>query len=256
MRWVHPRIDCCNFHAEPMSALDVTTVRHPLSAAVAGSVGSWRRGAARWLGAGLALLAWGAVPTLVWAEKADRTKPMVVEADKPGTVDMQRQLVTFSGNVVIVQGTMQIRAERVEVREVEGGRRSATAIGSSDRPATYRQKREGLDETIQGSAERIEYDGRTDTLRFVGQAVVRRLRGAEMADEITGRLITWDNTRELFNVEGGAVTPDNPTGRVRAILSPSPAEPASAATPQRPAAPEPTRPSGPGSAARPAGAPR
>jgi lipopolysaccharide export system protein LptA len=178
---------------------------------------------------------------------------MVVEADKPGTVDMQKQIVTFSGNVVIVQGTMQIRADRVEVREVEGGRRSATAFGAGERLATYRQKREGVEETIQGEGERIEYDGRTDTLRFIGRAVVRRLRGAEMADEITGRLITWDNTRELFNVEGGAATPDNPSGRVRAILSPTPAQP-SAAPPSgapRPSS-EAARPAGPVAPARPA----
>lgn len=237
-----------------MCALDVSVVRRSLSAVgAAGAVGC-RGWIFRGMGVSLAVLISVGAPTHALAEKADRTKPMVVEADKPGTIDMQRQLVTFSGNVVIVQGTMQIRAERVEVREVEGGRRSATAIGSSDRPATYRQKREGLDETIQGAAERIEYDGRTDTLRFVGQAVVRRLRGAEMADEITGRLITWDNTRELFNVEGGAVTPDNPTGRVRATLSPAPAESAPAVNPQRPTAPETTRPTGSGSAARPAGA--
>lgn len=192
------------------------------------------------------------MPTLSRAEKADRTKPMVVEADKPGTVDMQRQIVTFSGNVVVAQGTMQIRADRVEVREVEGGQRAATAIGSGDKPATYRQKREGLEETIQGAAERIEYDGRTDTLRFTGQAVVRRLRGTEVADEITGRLITWDNTRELFNVEGGAVSPDNPGGRVRAVLSPAPAEAAAPAGSAPRALPEATRPAGPSAPVRPA----
>ena len=38
-------------------------------------------------------------------------------------------------------------------------------------------------------AERIEFDGRTDTLRLVGSAAVRRLRGGVLADEITGSLI-------------------------------------------------------------------
>ncbi len=41
-----------------------------------------------------------------------------------------------------------------------------------------------------------------------------------VADEITGSLITWDNTNELFNVTGGAATPANPTGRVRAVFAP------------------------------------
>jgi lipopolysaccharide export system protein LptA len=158
----------------------------------------------------------------VQAEKADREKPMVVEADRPGTVDMQRKVVVFNGNVVIVQGTMRIAAERVEVRELGDGKRTAVATGAPARQATFRQKRDGVDETIEAVADRIEYDGATDALRFVGQATVRRMRGTQKADEIFGQTITWNNATEVFRVEGGAVTPDNPSGRVRAILSPTP----------------------------------
>lgn len=159
-----------------------------------------------------------AAPT--WAEKADRGKPMTVEADKPGTVDLQRQVVRFNGNVVIAQGTMQIRAESIEVRERSDGFRAATATGNADKPASFRQKRDGVDEVVEGSAERIEFDAKTDTLRLVGQASVRRLRGGLVADEINGALITWDNTSELFSVQGGAASPGNPTGRVRAVFAP------------------------------------
>jgi lipopolysaccharide export system protein LptA len=49
---------------------------------------------------------------------------------------------------------------------------------------------------------------------------VRRLRSGILADEITGATIIWDNGSEVFKVEGGAATPANPTGRVRAVLSP------------------------------------
>ena len=80
------------------------------------------------------------------------------------------------------------------------------------------------------AAERIEFDAKTDTLRFVGNAAVRRLRAGVLADEITGSLITWDNTNELFKVTGGAVTPNNPTGRVRAVLAPREESAASAAS--------------------------
>ena len=37
-------------------------------------------------------------------------------------------------------------------------------------PASFRQKRDGVDETVEGVAERIEFDARTDTLRLVGNA--------------------------------------------------------------------------------------
>jgi len=154
------------------------------------------------------------------AERGDRSKAMVVEADKPGTVDLLRQVVVFSGNVVIVQGTMEIRAERVELRELPDGFRAVTALGSAARSASFRQKRDSVDETLEGSADRLEYDGRADTLRFVGNGTVRRLRGATVADEITGALIVWDNSAELFTVQGGTRSSANPTGRVRAVLSP------------------------------------
>jgi lipopolysaccharide export system protein LptA len=154
------------------------------------------------------------------AERSDRNKPMVVEADRSGAIDLQRQVLVYAGNVVISQGSMLLRAERVEMRELPDGNRAASATGLPGSPATWRQKRDGLDETVEGAADRIEFDGRADTLRFVGNSVVRRLRGGAVADEITGAVIVWDNLAEVFSVQGGAPTVSNPTGRVRAVLSP------------------------------------
>ena len=53
---------------------------------------------------------------------------------------------------------------------------------------------------------------------------------------IQGSVIVWDNAAELFSVQGGAATPGNPGGRVRAVLSPR-ADPASAASAPPQAAP-------------------
>lgn len=156
----------------------------------------------------------------VAAEKADRNKPIVVEGDKPGTLDAQRQVVVFNGNVAISQGTLLIRAERVEVRDLPNGYRVVTAIGVPGRQASYRQKRDKVEESVEGFGDRIEFDGRADTVKFNGNSLVRRLRGSTVADEISGSQITWDNTNELFTVQGGAVSPVNPGGRVRAVLSP------------------------------------
>mgnify|MGYP002623362518 FL=1 len=154
------------------------------------------------------------------AELADRQQPIVVEADRPGTLDLQRQVVVFNGNVQIQQGTMVIRADRIEIREQPDGSRSAVAIGDPARPASYRQKREGLNETVEGSAERIEYDSRTGTLRLIGQGTVRRLRDGVVADQITGALITWDDSAELFSVQGSVPGAPGSGGRVRAVLTP------------------------------------
>ncbi len=170
------------------------------------------------------------LPTPALAERADRTKPMVIEADRSATVDYQRQVLVYTGNVVITQGTMVLRAERVELRETPDGHRAAQALGSTAKPATWRQRRDGVDEHVEGTAERIDYDGRTDTLRLRGQSSVRRLRAGAVMDEVVGQSIVWDNASEVFRVEGGAPTADNPSGRVRTVLSPRAEAPTGAAS--------------------------
>ena len=157
----------------------------------------------------------------VQAEKADRFKPLNVEADLPGKIDLLNQYVVFNGNVVVTKGTMTIRANRIEVRESPDGYHTAVAFGSPSQHATFRQRRDAPDEYIAGDAERLEYDGKSDVIRFVNNASVRRLRGSETSDEISGNLVTYDSGTEVFNVTGGApATASNPGGRVRAVLTP------------------------------------
>ena len=166
-----------------------------------------------------------------WAERADRSRPMTLESDQPCTVNLLKQTSVCSGNVVISQGTLQIRADKLELRETPEGYQMALATGSAAKPATYRQKRDGSDETVEGQAQRIDYDSRAGTLRFEGAAVVRRRRGSTVADEIQGQQIVWDSTAESFNVRGGAATASNPGGRVRAVISPrTPVDEAAPAT--------------------------
>lgn len=183
------------------------------------------------------LLSLSMAPGWAQAEKADRNQQMFIEADRQGKADLLGQVMVYSGNVVISQGSMLLRAERIEMRTMADGYRAATATGLAGKPASWRQRRDGVDESVEGSADRIDFDGRADTLRFQGNSTVRRLRAGTVADEITGGTILWNNLSEVFTVEGGAKTPTNPTGRVRAVLSPraephesAPAKPAAAST--------------------------
>ena len=155
------------------------------------------------------------------AERGDRLQKINIAADESGQIDLQNQVVVYTGNVVISRGTMVIRAARVEVRQLPSGYYTAVAFGAANKPATFRQKRDGVEEYIEGEAARLEYDGRADLVRFITDAQVRRLRGATPADEIAGNLITYDATTEKMTVSGGAkATPANPGGRVTATLSP------------------------------------
>jgi lipopolysaccharide export system protein LptA len=167
----------------------------------------------------LAVLALAGAPA--FAEKADRFKPLNVEGDQSSKFDLLNRIGVFNGNVVVTKGTMIIRAARIEVRESPDGYYTAVAFGSPTQHATFRQKRDVPDEFIEGEAERLEYDGKSDVIRFVNNASVRRLRGAATSDEMSGNLVTYDSTTEIFNVSGGApATAANPGGRVRAVLVP------------------------------------
>ena len=55
-------------------------------------------------------------PPAVLAEKADRDKPIKLEADRV-TVDDAKQIANFVGKVVLTQGTLVIRGDRMEVRQ-------------------------------------------------------------------------------------------------------------------------------------------
>jgi len=151
---------------------------------------------------------------LARAEKADREKPVNLEADRV-TVDDAKQLATFEGNVVLTQGTLQIRGDRMEIRQDKEGFKYGTTWGSL---AYFRQKREGLDEYIEGWAERIEYDGRSDKMQMFNRAMMKRTE-----DEVRGNYISYDGQTEFYQVTGGgskAATANNPDGRVRAIMQP------------------------------------
>lgn len=156
----------------------------------------------------------GAAPAR--AEKADREKPINLEADRV-TVDDAKQLSTFEGRVVLTQGTLIIRGDRMQVRQDSEGFHYGITWGNL---AYFRQKREGYDEYIEGWAERIEYDGRADKMQMFNRASMRK-----GADEVHGSYISYDAKTEFFQVIGGgtkAAKAENSDGRVRAVLQPKP----------------------------------
>ncbi len=90
----------------------------------------------------------------------------------------------------------------------------------------------------QGEGEVIEYDSKADNVKFIKRAEMRRYRGAAINDEMTGNVIVYDNSTDVFTVDSGAArgAPAVAGGRIRAMLTPgsaasAPAVPAPAPTP-------------------------
>ncbi len=160
------------------------------------------------------------------AERADRDKPVNLEADQV-TVDDAKQTATFVGNVVLTQGTLMIRGDRMIVQQDADGFKYGVAYGNL---ASFRQKREGYDEYIEGWAERIEYDSKAEKMQMFNRAYLKKTN-----DDVRGNYISYDVATEFFRVIGGgkqAASPGNPEGRVRAVIQPKPKDkPAPAAPP-------------------------
>jgi lipopolysaccharide export system protein LptA len=149
-----------------------------------------------------------------YAEKADREKPIDLEADTV-SVDDAKKTSTYTGNVVLTQGTLIIRGDKLIVREDANGFQHSTSIGN---PTTFKQKRDGKDEYMEGSARRIEYNGRMDKVQLYTKAWVKRGE-----DIVHGDYIMYDANAEYAQVIGGgqqAATPATPNGRVRATIQP------------------------------------
>ncbi|TXT36574.1 MAG: lipopolysaccharide export system protein LptA [Comamonadaceae bacterium] len=161
------------------------------------------------------------------AEKADRDKPMNVEADALRYDDLKQGSV-FTGRVVLTKGTILIRGDRLEVRQDPQGYQFGLVTAEPGKRAFFRQKREALDEYIEGEGERIDYDGRADTVKFTTQAQLRRYQGVTLNDEFNAGVIVYNNLTDVFTLDGAPVAgasgsagqPGAPAGRVRAMLTP------------------------------------
>lgn len=165
----------------------------------------------------VAWTAFGAGPAL--ADKDDRTKPINITFERRGVVDIARGRTEVVGDVVLTQGSMLLRAERADVRETPGGFHQAFASGASSKQVSFHQGRDARGESVEGSADQLDYDTRADTVRLLGNARMRQVQGALVIKEVTGAAVAYDERADILAIEGGSSSP-NPKGRGRILLMP------------------------------------
>lgn len=158
------------------------------------------------------------VAPLAHAEKADREKPINLEADSISMDDINKVQV-LEGNVILTQGTMQILTSKLVVTQDIDGFQKGVATGGANGLARFKQKREGRDEYIEGEAERIVHDARSEKTEFFVRGWVK-----SGEDEVKGHYISYDALTEQYLVTNGAGETKSATGapqaRVRAIIQP------------------------------------
>lgn len=178
------------------------------------------------------------------AERADRDKPMNIEADALRH-DELKQTSVFTGNVVMTKGSIVLRGAQLDVRQDGEGYQHGVVKAEAGKRAFFRQKRDTApgapEEFVEGEAEVIEYNGRTDDVKLIRRGQLRRYTGGKLSDDIMGSVITYNNLTDVFTVDGEkrsnlpSSAPAGSGGRVRAILAPK-------ATPGSSPAPAPTQP--------------
>ncbi|MBT0962690.1 lipopolysaccharide transport periplasmic protein LptA [Denitromonas iodatirespirans] len=148
------------------------------------------------------------------AERADRNKPVNIEADKV-TVDERKKVHLFEGKVVLTQGTLEIRGDTLTVTQDDEGFQKGVATSQGDGLARFKQKRDGSGDYVHGRAERIEYDGRTQMTHLYVRAHVTSGK-----DEVQGEFIEYDGYTGQYVVTNSSSKSANGSGRVRAVIQP------------------------------------
>lgn len=150
------------------------------------------------------------------AEKADRKRPIEIKADQMQFDDV-KQISTFSGTVLMQRGTMSMKAGRVYLTQDAEGYQYARLHAAPGSLAHFRQKRDGGDFWVEAKAERIEYDGKTELLKFFNRAHLQRLNGSAQSEEVAGELIIWDSRSEVFSVQH---PPHAKNGTTKTVIQP------------------------------------
>lgn len=165
------------------------------------------------------------------AEKADRSRPTQIEANRMSSDDARRMSI-FEGNVVLTKGTLVVRADRIVVRQDAEGYQFATATGA---PVRFRQRGDprGGREAVwtDGEALRIEIDDRNEHVNLYERARLTRDK-----DVVNGEHIFLDQRTEFFAVNSAkGAAPTEPSGRVTVVIQPKVEAPKPEPVPPKPA---------------------
>ncbi len=155
-------------------------------------------------------------PVSARAERADREKPVNLDADKI-TVDDAKKTHVFEGNVQLSQGTLLITADKIVVSQDGEGFQTGVATGGAGGLSRFKQKREARPDYIEGEGERIVNDAKADKTEFFGKAKIRSGQ-----DEVRGQYISYDGKTENYVVTNGpnGTTSSSKPERVHAVIQP------------------------------------
>ena len=151
--------------------------------------------------------------TVTFALPSDRNQPISMVADK-ATYNEKTGVTTYSGNVVIEQGTMKLQASSI-VAQLNSNKQIST-ITATGSPAKFQQQVNANQEMARGEAQRIVYSAETGILNLVGNAYLYQ-NGAS----IRSNTLKYSMNKGDIEASGSSNTTGSSKGRVQIIIPPS-----------------------------------
>lgn len=145
-----------------------------------------------------ALLA-ASLPAL--AVTGDTDKPIHIESDQQ-SLDMQGNVVTFIGHVIVTQGTIKINADKVVVTR-PGGEKGKEVIDAYGDPATFYQMQDN-GKPVKGRGAKMHYELQNDFVVLTGNAYLEQLDSNIKGDKIT--YMVKDQKMQAYSEKGKRVT--------------------------------------------------
>lgn len=140
----------------------------------------------------------------------DRFKDLSISADS-AELDDQNGTTTYAGSVIVEQGSMQIRAERVVIYGRKDTYSRVVAIG---KPARLSQVPKAGQEPVTARAGRMEYQITSETLILLDNAAF-----SQEGTSLSGNRIEYDVKRAVVKA-GGKSDAQGDDKRVRMVIPP------------------------------------
>lgn len=157
----------------------------------------------------------------VHAEKADSLKEMTIEADQ-FLNNGKTNVSTFSGDVVVVRGTLKVKAEKAVVTKSADEFQHVVLTAKPGAKISFRQKRDGgPDLWVEGESEKAEYDEKTEFVKFLSKAQIRYLDGSKVTQQQEGEFLSYDSKNDVFvGVNSSSGQSVSGGGRIKTTIQP------------------------------------
>ena len=131
----------------------------------------------------------------------DTNQPIHIESDQQ-SLDMQGNVVTFTGNVVVTQGSIKINADKVVVTR-PADQKGKEVIDGYGNPATFYQMQDN-GKPVKGRASKMHYELANDFVVLTGNAYLEQLDSNIKGDKIT--YLVKEQKMQAFSDKGKRVT--------------------------------------------------